>query len=158
MNEIVIAIDPGAKGATAVLYPNGKVVAFNYESEIEQRDIIRSISETAELEKVNIRAIVEHVDGYMGNAAPGNAMFNFGKNYGMHLAFLLDHDIPTELVRPSVWQKGLPKTPKLANKATAKAQHKRDLRDYAARLFPYAKVTLENADALLLLNYAIKSK
>lgn len=158
MEEVVIAIDPGAKGATAVRFATGGVVVYEFESEIDQKNYIAEVVRAAREDNYNVRAIVEHVDGFMGNAAPGNAMFNFGKNYGIHLGILMTLEVPTELVRPSVWQKGLPKTPKLASKAAAKAQHKRDLKDYAARLFPYVKVTLANADALLLLNYTLKNK
>lgn len=154
---IIIAVDPGASGATAVQYPNGKVVAYPYESESTQKELIRSLVESASEEKTPIHAIVEEVGGYIGSAQPGSAMFNFGRNFGYHLGLLAAYEIPTELVRPSVWQKGLSKTPKLANKAAAKAQHKRDLKDYAARIFPLARVTLATADALLILNYKNKT-
>lgn len=155
--SILIAIDPGASGATAVRYPTGKVEVFPFESEAAQKELVRDLASFADCEGVPIRAFVELVGGYVrGNSAPGAAMFNFGRNYGAHLMALMSFDIPTELVRPQEWQKGFPKTPKLANKAAAKAQHKRELRDYAARLFPFAKVTLATADALLILNYAMK--
>ena len=155
--SVIIAVDPGASGATAVRYANGKVEVFPFESEAAQRSLIKDLASYAECESVPVRAFVELVGGYVrGNSAPGAAMFNFGRNYGAHLMALMAFDVPTELVRPQDWQKGFPKTPKLANKAAAKAQHKRDLRDYAARLFPLAKVTLTTADALLILNYATK--
>lgn len=157
-HPIVIAVDPGLSGATAVYYPNGKVVTYPFESEFDQKELIKSLAETAKLENTPIRAVVEKVGGFAGAKQPGNSMFNFGQNYGAHLMCLMAFEIPTELVRPQEWQKGLSKTPKLANKAAAKAQHKRDLKDYASRLFPYLNVTLKNADALLILNHTLKQE
>ena len=155
---ILIAVDPGASGATAVQYPNGKVVTFNFETPYDQKELIKSLVESAQLEQVPIRAVVEKVGGFIGFKQPGSAMFNFGENYGIHQALLLAFEIPTELFRPQEWQKGFPKTPKMEDRAAAKRNHKNTLKDYAGRLFPYNKVTLSNADALLILNYAIKTQ
>lgn len=154
---IIIAIDPGASGATAVQFPGKNVNVYPFESESEQKELIKEVVNDARIENTPVVAIIEEVGGYVGSEQPGSAMFNFGRNFGYHLALLAAYEIPTELVRPSVWQKGLPKTPKLSDKAAAKREHKRDLKDYAARLFPSVKVTLKNADALLILNYALKS-
>ena len=83
-------------------------------------------------------------------------MFNFGRNFGYHLGLLAACGFSVELVRPSVWQKGYPKTAKIADKAKAKRDHKAELKEIAARKFPQLKVTLANADALLILDWALK--
>lgn len=155
IHEIIIAIDPGVSGATAVQYPDGKVVVFPFESESEQKELVKSLVISSVVEQVPIRAIIEEVGGFVGKAQPGSAMFNFGRNFGFHIGLLMANDIPVRFLRPQSWQRGLPKTPKLADKAAAKRQHKRDLRDTAARIFPSINVTLKNADALLILDYAI---
>lgn len=156
--EITIAIDPGVSGATAVRYPDGKVVVFPFESEAEQKDLVKSLAESAKIEQVPIRATLEEVGGYVGKAQPGSAMFSFGRNFGVHVGLLMANDISVRLVRPQVWQKGLPQTPKLADKAAAKRKHKNDLKERAAALFPQFRVTLKNADALLILDYATRNQ
>lgn len=155
-NKLIIAIDPGAKGATAVRYPDGKTEVFPFISESEQRETILSLKIYCEMERVRGKVVIEHVDGFCGNASPGSAMFNFGRNFGFHLGLLAGCGFSVELVRPSVWQKGFPKTAKIADKAKAKREHKAALKEIAARKFPEIKVTLANADALLILDWATK--
>lgn len=156
MKKVIIAIDPGAKGATAIKYPDGKTAVFPFISESEQRETMLSLRAYCNAEDAQGKAVVEHVDGFCGNASPGSAMFNFGRNFGYHLGLLAACGFSVELVRPSVWQKGFPKTAKIADKAKAKRDHKAELKEIAARKFPEIKVTLANADALLILDWALK--
>lgn len=156
MKTVIIAIDPGAKGATAIRYPDGKTVVFPFVSESEQRETMLSLRAYCNAEDAQGKAVVEHVDGFCGNASPGSAMFNFGRNFGYHLGLLAACGFAVELVRPSVWQKGYPKTAKIADRAKAKRDHKAELKEIAARKFPELKVTLANADALLVLDWALK--
>lgn len=156
MKKVIIAIDPGAKGATALKYPDGKTVVFPFVSESEQRETMLSLRAYCNAEEAQGKAVVEHVDGFCGNASPGSAMFNFGRNFGYHLGLLAACGFSVELVRPSVWQKGFPKTAKIADKAKAKRDHKAELKEIAARKFPELKVTLATADALLILDWALK--
>lgn len=155
MRTLLIAIDPGASGATVVDYiVHNKVAVYPFESESEQRELIKSVVEYCANERTTPVAVIEQVGGYIGMKQPGSAMFNFGRNFGFHLGLLAAHEIRTELVAPTVWQRKLPKTPKLTDKARAKREHKAELKEIAARKFPTVKVTLANADALLLLDYA----
>lgn len=157
MNDnLIIAIDPGAKGATAVRYLGGKTVVYPFISESEQREMMLSLKAYCTAEGVQGKAVIEHVDGFCGNAAPGSAMFNFGRNFGYHLGLLAACGFSVELVRPSVWQKGYPKTAKIADKAKAKREHKAELKEIAARKFPQFRVTFAIADALLILDWALK--
>lgn len=154
--QIVIAIDPGTSGATTVQYSDGKVFAYGFKSESEQKELIKNIKVSAAESNSRVVAYIEQVGGFTGHNQPGSAMFNFGRNFGYHLALLDSAGFEVHLVRPQEWQKGLPKTPKLADRAAAKRKHKNDLKEVAARLFPHISVTLKNADALLILNYAQK--
>lgn len=156
-NKLIIAIDPGAKGATAIKYPDGKTVVSPFVCESEQRQMILALQTYCTMERVHATAVIEHVDGFCGNASPGSAMFNFGRNFGFHLGLLAGCGFSVELVRPSVWQKGFPKTAKIADKAKAKRDHKAALKEIAARKFPEQKVTLANADALLILDWATRN-
>lgn len=152
MKKLLFAIDPGASGATAVAYPD-KTEVFPFRSEFEQRDLILEIVSYCATERLTPVAVLELVGGFVGIKQPGSAMFNFGRNFGFHLGLLAAFRIRTELVVPSMWQRGLPKTPKLADKARAKREHKNELKEIAARKFPEIKVTLANADALLILDF-----
>lgn len=155
---IYIGIDPGASGAMAIRYASGAIVAFPWQGEADFVSDIENIAELMVLENYDVVAVVEQVGGFVGKAQPGSAMFKFGENYGFIRGALAMAQIPYRLVRPQEWQKGLPKTPKLSDKALAKRQHKNDLKDRAAQLFPKVKVTLANADALLILDYAMNLK
>ncbi len=158
MKKLIIAIDPGAHGATAVRYPNGMTVVIPFISESEQREYVLRLHAYCKAEGVSGHAIVEHVDGFCGNASPGSAMFNFGRNFGFHLGLLSGCGFSVDLVRPSVWQKGYPKTAKISDRAKAKRDHKAELKEFAARKFPMQKVTLVNADALLILDWALRNE
>lgn len=155
MKPVVIGIDPGSSGAIAIKYPDQPAVVFPWIGESEFKRVIDEIEIYCAVEKCGVIAYVEEVGGFVGVNQPGSTMFNFGRNFGVILGVLLKAEFPTVLVRPQKWQKGLPTTPKLADKALAKRKHKNDLKEVAARLFPHLRVTLKNADALLILDYGI---
>lgn len=148
MEDIVIAIDPGAKGAAAIDYGDGVIALWNFDSEsgaIQMLDYALSVG--------NAVACVEEVGGYVGKNQPGSAMFKFGRNFGFWLGALMSRGVPVHLVRPQVWQRGISRVA-----GTKGAEHKRALRDEAKRLFPEQKITLANADALLILNWFKNNK
>ncbi len=155
MNKIIIGIDPGANGAYAVRYADGSSIAHRFTSESDFIEGMREIAQAADIERADVTAYIEQVGGYVGKAQPGSSMFNFGRNYGFQLGVCQAFSFRVELVRPQVWQKAYPtKTGKKDNAS----QHKRELKDHAARLYPREKVTLANADALLILDYATKKE
>lgn len=155
--KIIVAVDPGASGAMAVRYPEGQIVAFPWRGEAEFKDSIKELASLRQVDNFEFIAVVEKVGGFTGANQPGSAMFNFGRNTGYILGCLDMADFSIREVRPQVWQKGLPQTPKLASRAASQAQHKRDLKEVAAKLFPQIKTTLKNADALLILDYAVRN-
>lgn len=155
MSTIILAIDPGAKGAYAIRWPSGSSAVCKFESESDFLDDMRVIAEQANIDGHEVTAYIEQVGGYVGKAQPGSAMFKFGRNFGFILGVCQALGMRIELVRPQVWQRSYPtKTTKTENGA----QHKRELKDHAARLYPGKRVTLGNADALLLLDYAKKKE
>jgi hypothetical protein len=104
------------------------------------------------LEDAKPIAYMEQVGGFIaGNPAPGSAMFNFGDGYGYLRGILAALRVELRLVRPQVWQKGIP-----GIAGAVKGQRKRALKEHAARLFPHLKVTLKTADALCIADYAIR--
>ena len=126
---------------------------------------------------LEIKAYMEEVGGFIkGNPAPGSAMFTFGRGFGQLEGFLIAIGIPFELVRPQKWQKalgiaaaqtvcgqyeGLSDEERKAEKkriarlnAAAKSDKKNRMKEMAQRLYPSVKVTLNTADALLILEWA----
>lgn len=151
---ILLAIDPGAKGAYAV-QSDEAVGVYSFSSESDFCEGMQWLAEKARERGEGITCYLEQVGGYVGQAQPGSAMFKFGRNFGFILGVCQALGMRIELVRPQVWQKCYPtKTTKTANGA----QHKRELKDHAARLYPGKRVTLGNADALLILDYAKKKE
>lgn len=148
--KIIIAIDPGAKGAIAVYYPDyQRVIVESANSEVVMAQFIRDLAIRAEADHYSVVAYVEKVGGFIkGNAAPGSAMFNFGRITGVAVGALLARDISLVEVRPQDWQKGYVPA-KLKG-----PERKRALKDAAQKLYPKLKCTLLNADALLILDYA----
>jgi hypothetical protein len=148
----IIAIDPGASGGIAEFSSCGQhVTAFKMPELSDLRDYLEAVATASSMEGVPLLAVLEQVGGYIGgNATPGSAMFNFGRGVGHIEGLLAAYHVRTELVRPQVWQKGLPGIAGEKDKAT----RKRALKENAARLFPNLKVTLSTADALLIGDYA----
>ncbi len=149
-NKIFAAIDPGANGAAVVRFPDGRIEITKY----SETDAVAVVDGLRELKSAGneVEVWLEDVGGFVGKAQPGSAMFRFGANYGFWRGLVQGAKLRLELVRPQKWQSGI----KDLKRGTGKADHKRALRDAAARLYPDIKVTLANADALLILDYAIK--
>lgn len=152
MKTVLLAVDPGALGGVAVLLPDGKTYAVPFTCESDARDLFEATAEAAETEGDELLVVIEKVGGFVGGRGnPGNAMFNFGRNFGFYLGVCAALRLRTELVPPAVWQKAFPTRKKSSEDKIA---HKRELKEHAARLFPKIKVTLANADALLILEWA----
>ena len=151
-DNIIIAIDPGANGGIAVWDGNRATVEPMPDTETEIAAAIDNIVFTAPSPAMPT-AYVEKVGGFVkGAAAPGSAMFNFGKSYGILLGVLAAFRVRTVLVTPQAWQKGLGLGTR--GKDTDKAAWKRKLKGEAGRLYPECRPTLKTSDALLILEYA----
>lgn len=160
MKTLYIGIDPGASGAWAELWPDGKVCIGKFDDPAAIRDnfeIVGQIIKKTAWDKYegfeHVTIALEQVGGYVGKQQPGSAMFKFGQNFGWWQGLLMGVRLPFMLVRPQEWQKGIP------NMHGKKGpDRKRALRDYAAMLYPNQKVTLNNADALLIAAWAKNNK
>jgi len=145
----IIAIDPGASGGYAI--SNNGISAAKWTGESDFAEMIENWIGSYEttFNEFTCTAVVEEVPKFVGKAVPSSSIFTLAKNYGWILGFLHATSIPTHLVRPQVWQKGL-----AGVRAAKGAAKKRVLKDHAARLFPELRPTLATADALLILHYA----
>ena len=144
MKQIIIAIDPGKNGGIAWSDADGNVQSTRMPH--TEGDVVELLSSLTAFAP-DRRCYIEKVGGYIaGKAAPGSAMFKFGRGYGVLMGALLALGWRVIEVPPATWQKwlgiGVCKGDK--NKLKAEAQ----------RRFPTQKVTLCTADALLIYDYA----
>lgn len=143
----ILGIDPGEKGGFAFKdTSNSEMTVFEF-SKMTHKEIADTLKFYACFD--DVYCIIEKV-----HAAPGQgvvSMFTFGKNYGFWLGVLTAAGIPFEEVTPQTWQAGMGIR---HARHTAYTERKRALKQKAEQLFPQLKVTLANADALLICEFA----
>jgi hypothetical protein len=166
-DAVYIGIDPGAHGGLAWIRRRGSMLSYSAVSMPSDRSVIwgwfvSCLGSASLTPVVPTYACIEKVGGYIGNKgrddtdnpAPGSAMFNFGMSYGMLLAFLTVADIPHAEVHSTTWQTAFGLRGKGSGKLHGRTRrHKDFLKGKAQCLFPNLRVTLYNADALLLAEY-----
>jgi len=152
----IIGIDPGSSGALCVFIPGKLVKVIKMPKDItELRDFFAYYAENFKpivfLEKLSVRPDDVVVQG--DRAAMGKLyriqklMANFE-----HLKALAETaGIPYVMVHPASWQTKL----KLRVRGVheEKADRKKRYQEHAAKLYPGVKVTLWNADALLIMHF-----
>ena len=144
----ILTVDPGKSGGLS--YYNGfETVVRKFTTESELLDFLRGLKFPEE-----VHCIVEDVPRFVSSATSSSSSFKLGYNYGFYMGALRSIGFKVDLVKPQVWQKGLPGLrPKIGY-----TLRKRILKDIASRLFPKIKVTHAVADALLILDWYTKSK
>lgn len=162
----ILAIDPGQKGGLAWLdvfdRPCCKGMPDTHGDLLALLRRIREVVDTC---------YIEHVVGFIPGGGAG-AMFSFGVNFGYLQGCLDSLSFRVIRVRPQAWQKALQLGGKVgkvkadadASKDSKKAvgqinraankDWKNKLKADAQRRFPGMHITLETADACLLLDYA----
>lgn len=153
----VVAIDPGVGGGIAFCdfliedtFTHAQANAIPMpRGDIELSDSISKLLHGHRKAMVYI----ERVSGYIGKGwQPGSRMFTFGENYGFMKGVACQY-ATVVLVMPQRWQRalGLRNTDKLP-----RPQWKKFLLVHAQKRFKSLKVTGNTADALLLLDYAVR--
>ena len=158
---MICAIDPGKNGALSYLQ-NGEVEAFNMPE--TEGDIVKLFMDTIGRKEPmdTIEIFMEKLTGFCGGSGnPGSAMFTLAKYYWCWIFLAIAFDVRINLVTPQKWQKFLDfgtkgsvrgKTTK--EKYVINRDWKNKLKGEAQRLYPAIKVTLDNCDSLLILEYA----
>jgi hypothetical protein len=137
----LLAIDPGKHGGFA-FGPTGSIPQL-----FNMPETPHDISEWFEVHRPE-RLFIEEVGGYIGGmGAPGSAMFNFGRNFGILLGVAAAFKVPTVLVRPQKWQKALGLG---TSTGMSKTEWKNKLKAKAQQLYPSLKITLDTSDACLI--------
>lgn len=152
MSKIILGFDAGVNGGMAIIYPDGQAVIHSFNGTDEYRDNVNQALTYANAEKYQIKAYVEELTGIVcGSMITPPASFKLGRSLGQIEGILIGLNIPFELVRPQVWQKGLNGV-----KGVQGVAKKRKLKEIASRLYPDNKITLKTADALLIADYGVK--
>jgi len=156
--RMVIAIDPGAKGAVAIFQSSENGQEFKVEklgpSPQERFDQLFRYALLAEHSKCARIAVLEDVGGYIGIPQPGSRMFRFGQSFGQLEGCLIALQYSIMRVKPRKWQTGLGL---LSRSGEKKPEHKKRLHAKALDLFPALKPARDTADALLLLFYFLNN-
>lgn len=171
----ILAVDPGASGGAAVWVEGHSVYTFGFAT-MTQMDIISKFRMVKEA-KGECVAVLEDIQRF--SQQPAAMMSVYAESYGVIKGALMTLGYRIIIVRSQKWQKALAlfpvKYPKMAKckktgnlipvigkngqpKMEKKASEwKRTLKARAQELFPNLETTMQNADALLILEYARKN-
>ena len=104
MPDIIIGIDPGAKGGLAVIEGKSLVYAIlRPDTTAGINAQISAINRTARSKGSQIYAFIENVHAMPKQGV--SSMFSFGRDAGIWQGILAAYQIPVELVPPQKWQK-----------------------------------------------------
>lgn len=95
----VLGIDPGMKGAIAVLRTGATAVAYPFDPDVYKRVIHNAMVSSCG----SIVACVEEVHAMPRQGV--SSTFSFGKNFGFILGMLFAEGIQVVLVTPQKWKK-----------------------------------------------------
>ena len=163
---MLIAVDPGKSGGVSAFSQKSSITyCYNMpETEGDIIDLFKCLTKELTHEAEPITLYMEKLSGFAGGPGnPGSTMFTMAKYYYSWLFLAMYAGIKVELITPQKWQKELGLGTKGTIRGISKHQAyllKRDwknkLKERAQQLFPGIKVTLKNADSLLILEYAKK--
>ena len=154
---LIIGIDPGITGAIC-FFENGKIAEViempnmadgkKNKRQVNGAQISNEIiRRTKNIEKKNIKVIIEHVSAMPGQGV--TSMFNFGQSFGVLKGICSALELPMYFVRPVKWKKYF----NLIN------SEKDASRTKAIEVFPYFSSQLakkkdsNKADAILISSY-----
>ena len=148
-SKLYIGIDPGKSGAIASL-DNLNMKAWKCpDNANDMHHLLGLVISWHAADSLHV--MMEKVWARPNNAS--RAAFNYGVNYGQWLGTLASFEIEPELILPANWMKfyGM-------KKGMEYQDRKRWLKAKAQELYPKIKVTLVNADAILIAHYLKERK
>jgi len=153
INRTTITIDPGKSGAAAWRSPQNSIRSIKCPDTLRGIwDAVRGMRSLADVLDVPCKAFIEKQHAGAWNAqgeriqVGAKSMWTFSANYHSWQMALIGNGIPFEEVSPQAWMKLLGALPK------EKKDRKNELKRQAQNMFPGEKVTLYNADALMMLH------
>ena len=148
----IIGIDPGAGGAMVVWNKGISKIYKCPESTEAMSSLVRAVRYIDKTKKVFAYVELVHAMPHDGRSS----LFKFGTNYGKWLGILAAYRIPTTLVSPQKWMKYWKKKLNI-ELSKDKPSRKRELKEIASH-YTDKKVTLYNADAILITMYGLFDK
>lgn len=149
-NKIYVGIDPGSKGAIAILFENGEVIVNDMPT---LEELLRKTTGLRGGLGDRYRVAIEQVHPLPGQSCI--ASFTYGENFLLAKLLGMCYNIVPVMVSPQRWKKhyGLKKEPE-----ETKTEYKRKSVDKAKELFPQATDLLKyskdgRAEALLIANW-----
>jgi len=142
---LILAIDPGIKGAVAVYNDIYDEVSVYTPSESQRMicDFLDSLDKSQ-----GIKAYIEKVHSMPKEGV--KSVWTFSGNYHSWTMGFICFEIPFEEIAPREWQSYIKFLPK--EKKARKLEIKRQMEN----LYPHLKVTLQNADALAILTAVLR--
>lgn len=148
--DCVIGIDPGSNGGIAVWRPGTPVKTVKMPRDlVDIRDLLQYIKSIAKspivfLEKVQLRS-----DDIKDNPGKAFRIQQLLMAFQQLKDYIAVEGVPYVMVHPISWQSYL----KLRKQREEKTERKNRYKDAAAYYYPGVKVTLWNADAILLMHF-----
>ncbi len=152
MTKLILAIDPGASGGYAMKHNENSSVAVGKlpDNDAETIDMLREFRGQADECEFVIEAVASF--GGPGIAASMSKLFGH-KRFMEGAAMAMGYRVVN--VAPQKWQKHFSLGKK--KDCASASEWKRKLRSEAQKRFPYIRVTMETADALLILEHAMSA-
>lgn len=149
----IIGIDPGSSGCIAVIDEHGKPCERLRLKDVSEHEISTFLAGTMDDASDNLELIFAMVEQVSSSPQMGVcSAFTFGESFGALKMALAAHRIPFATVTPQKWQGEL--GVKRANKDIKQTEHKRNLKAAAQKLWPAEKILKDDADAMLIAEYA----
>lgn len=149
--DCVIGVDPGKQGGIAIYTKeDGMVRTVKMPEDVNELDALMSYYK----ENYTPVAFLEKLNLHKGDTAIPGKVFGIQKlleNFSQLRAVLDLAGLPYAMVHPLSWEHRLGL--RIKGLREEKGERKRRYRDTAAKLYPGNKVTLWNADALLIMHF-----
>lgn len=154
MSATICAIDPGKNGGIAWVRDGEKPCCVPMpETEGDLIQQIRCVANTGSASAAVF--YLEDIVRFMGKT-PMSHMAVYASNWGLVQGAIMYSGSVLRIVKPKDWQKGVGVgAPVKDEKRTI---WKNKLKARAQQLYPHLEITLKTADALLLLEYAIREQ
>jgi hypothetical protein len=155
---LVVGIDPGAIGALTLITHQGVAGVLRF-MKFSYAEVYRQLYDSEFGRKFYIRTYIENVHAF-GKDHP-NTAFAFGKNLGgiQTVIEILRYDTVLTKVDPKTWQYhfglGGKHGPAGCTKAQEQSARKKAHHAKAKIMFPFAKVTGDMADSMLIARYGL---
>lgn len=146
---LMIACDPGASGGFAWTDGESFDCTAMPPTDVDVIELLAHLSTKAK----DVSMFLEQPPPFAGKLIPSSASFKLGNNHGIVLGASLACGFKLHRVRPQAWMSAHPVGTK-GDRTTS--QWKNVLKGRAQELFPTCSVTLKTADALLILDAAIR--